>query len=307
MQPEFHEPTTRHRLIPPVASGRRKGFHRLVTGVLDGYNNETAFQGDYVPEARETDLAPGSIIVRKTPDSSIMNPTVTWHYAYVPRPGLPWEWSGPHDNTDFLTFRDAVRSALQGNASAVPDKLPPFLQMIWTELPPPPDIQNGVEFRQAIETVLAQPDVQGLTYDSYRGLLVVLTPGGQDPHAHRELLALPSTFASKIRSRMPYFMGLTFQWTDLEGSISLSDNHLFQAYFGMHQDFTQANIAQDPQPPDRAFIELLEKAMATATARLPAYRAQTWAAVEQSLKTLDLTLRPSDNPNERRIVLHNPT
>ena len=140
MQTDSLQDMTRHRLSIPTASGHRKGFHRLITEVHDGDNNTHAFQGDYLPDNQETDLAPGSVIVRKTPTNSIRNSTVIWHYAHVPQEGLPWHWQGPFEDEDFLSFRDTVHHTLQAGAPTILKQPPPFLQGLHNHTPTPPDM-----------------------------------------------------------------------------------------------------------------------------------------------------------------------
>ena len=303
MQTDSPQDLTRHRLPLPTATGHRKGFHRLITQVLDGTTNTQAFQGDYLPADQETDLAPGAVIVRKTPTNSIRNSAVIWHYAHVPQEGLPWQWQGPFEDADFLSFRDTVHHALQAWSQTTLEQPPPFLQNIPVHTPTPGDIQTGAQFRQALETILQQPDVQDVVYDHQRLRLVPHTADGPDHSAHHQLLTPPSTFIEHILSRIPFFMVRSFRWKGLEGNVAADEDAIFQHYFGMSRQYARFLLTPNPQPPDMVVINLMRKAAAAAEARIPAYSSQIWTAISQNLKTIDLTLHLTSDPKERRILL----
>ena len=101
-----------HTFKVPTASGRRRGFLKHVVNVDPSYGDGYAFDGEFIPDGRETDLPIGGIVVRKSPMGSLKNPYDTWDWASVPFPDQSWHWSKQYRSSEFLAFRDDVALAL---------------------------------------------------------------------------------------------------------------------------------------------------------------------------------------------------
>ena len=94
------------------ASGKRRGWHKHVTGVDTTKRNGYAFDGQFLASG-EQDLPLGAIVIEQEPTGSVKN----WGkrgIAYEVTPDGLEEFARCDDWTrEFLTFRDAVAEALQ--------------------------------------------------------------------------------------------------------------------------------------------------------------------------------------------------
>lgn len=299
-------PTTRHRLPSPATTGRRKGFHRIVTQVTEGNTNANAFQGPYIPDNEETDLTPASVVVRKTPGGSARNPLNAWHYAHVPPKGQPWHWNGPYRDEDFLTFRDAVKQALITQPTLTQFQPPHFIQTLLATPPRPADTPTLQDFRSSMETLLNLPGILHVTYDPASNILLPVTADNQEHHQSRPLLQLANRTFQNLTLNLPDFVRDQLSWTDLAGAITLPDEVVFQAYFGLPMSLMTLENTQPSPPPDTLVADSLSLTLAAALTRIPPYRAQLWQALQHYLSTSGFRLTAPSEGYTAAIALHPP-
>lgn len=109
-----------------TASGRRKGWAKLITGIVDDdgvhavARGAKAFVGDYLNEHVEVDLPVGTLILDVEPSGSVKNGTKVASIRRVEedpnRPGMGWfprvteqfDWF-----SEFLSFRDEAKRVLE--------------------------------------------------------------------------------------------------------------------------------------------------------------------------------------------------
>lgn len=92
----------------PTASGRRRGWIKVVTSVDSSKSGGYALQGEFLGE-RETDIKVGTIVVRCCPCGSVKNGYKEYDFGIVAEDGINW------DSRDFtwktwLTFLDVLRN-----------------------------------------------------------------------------------------------------------------------------------------------------------------------------------------------------
>lgn len=99
------------------ASGRRRGWTKLVTAVDTSKTNGYAFAGKFLNDG-EHDLAIGSIVIECVPSGSARHGRKIGYAYRVSADGLVDRTRGHEWSTEFLSFRDEV-AAMLGAAEEV--------------------------------------------------------------------------------------------------------------------------------------------------------------------------------------------
>jgi hypothetical protein len=95
------------RIIPsiPTASGRRRGWIKLVTGINRQASGGYAIEGDWLAE-HEMDLPVGAVVVRCSPAGSVKNGYKEYDFGILTAEGkIQWD-SKDYTSKNWLTFLD---------------------------------------------------------------------------------------------------------------------------------------------------------------------------------------------------------
>jgi len=97
-----------------MASGRRRGWTKHVTGVDASKSNGYALHGEFLNNGLH-DLPAGAVLVTKNPAGSLSTGYHTGDLGIVQGDGtVQWEEVASDWQKEFLLLRDAVADALQG-------------------------------------------------------------------------------------------------------------------------------------------------------------------------------------------------
>jgi hypothetical protein len=107
----------RLKIVNERASGNRKGWTKLVTGIDKTKNGGFAFEGELLNE-QEYDLNFGSVLVQKNPQGATKNGWYSGNVFVVGEDGLeeirhPTRSNEFNWHKDFLSFRDFVASVME--------------------------------------------------------------------------------------------------------------------------------------------------------------------------------------------------
>lgn len=294
---------TLHR---PQASGGRLGFHKTVAAVDEEKKTAYAFIGNFIPNGREIDLPEGAIIVRKTPAGSARNEEFLWSWATVPPDGVSWQWSEPVSGRSFLTFRDAVKTALAranaGNGSRdYRDAwaIRPAETVPNPEAAPPKSaaVRNGPQFFAALANA-----GNGVSFDPAAGRFRADPAGNGDAAgAARDA----NRFLDALEARCPATLAGHITWNGQGLAVQASRKAMFQAIYGLDEELLKKAVRnrEGPKrrPADAGLREAIERTIQESAAAIEKYRNETWQAAERNLYGLDLKLYPHPL-NDTRII-----
>lgn len=286
-------PMVRVTLHQPSASGGRRGFHKTVVAVGGEKKNAYDFTGEFIPNGRETDLPEGGIIVRKTPAGSVRNGEQLWSWAKVPPDGISWQWSAPVNGRNFLTFRDAVKTALEQEARQYgsPDQAGSWIIRPAGTVPdagaqPPRSsaVQNGPQFFAALNAA-----GNGLRFDPGAGRFKA-----EAGDAARSARAA-NRFLEALEARCPAALGGHLRWNGQGLTIQASRRAVFQPVYGLEEEMLRQaarNGTPSRPPADPRLKEAIERTLQESAAAIEQYREEAWQAAERNLGGLDLKLYP---------------
>lgn len=112
----------RINIVHPTSSGRRTGWHKLVTSVDLTKSNGYCFEGTFL-RAGLNDLPVGSVIVRQSPTGSVSRPGKDGAVLVVEADGLREVLPDTDWNTQFLIIRDAAANALASVSTPTENRL----------------------------------------------------------------------------------------------------------------------------------------------------------------------------------------
>ena len=95
------------------ASGRRKGWTKLIKSVTDEKGNGYDFAGEFLNDGLK-DLPLNSVLVQRNPMGSANNGTMDWRMGRLDADG-EITWGEYFCNTNFLDFRDEVKKLVEQN------------------------------------------------------------------------------------------------------------------------------------------------------------------------------------------------
>lgn len=159
------------RIIPhiPTASGRRKGWIKLLSCIDRIREGGYALQGDFLLE-REIDVEPGTVLVRCTPQGSVKHSYNEYDWGRV-QPDGTIAWDGEsYTGKTWLSFLDALEQeagvgVYEANESDSPEGSKPVVN------------ENVIAAVQSAIDRLNTPGIDAAIFNSVKSLMI---SGGAD-------------------------------------------------------------------------------------------------------------------------------